>query len=80
LPNTIARFKPSVLLVGIYKATGSQRFRPRGTGFVVENGLMLATDARLLLLAGRGDGPTAAMQRRRASGERRMRSVTVLYT
>ncbi len=35
LPGTIAKVKPSVLIVGTYKATNSPRFGLRGTGFMV---------------------------------------------
>lgn len=35
LPDTIARVKPTVVIVGTYKATNTPRFALRGTGFVV---------------------------------------------
>lgn len=38
LPGTIAKVKPSVVIVGTYKSTNTPRFSLRGTGFVVGNG------------------------------------------
>ena len=38
LPATIAKLKPSILIVGTYKETNSPRFNLRGTGFVVASG------------------------------------------
>lgn len=35
LPATIAKLKPSILIVGTYKETNSPRFNLRGSGFVV---------------------------------------------
>lgn len=48
LPATIARLKPSVVLVGIYGATDNPRFTFRGTGFAVSSGLELVTNAHVL--------------------------------
>lgn len=80
LPDTIARLKPSVVLVGTYKATDSPLFQVRGTGFIVGNGLMVATNAHVLPPAGEGDAPALVVQLRQGSGEWQMRSVTVLET
>jgi len=38
LADTIARVKPSVVIVGSYKATNSPRFALRGSGFVIATG------------------------------------------
>jgi len=35
LPDTVARVKPSIVIIGTYKATNSPRFALRGTGFVM---------------------------------------------
>ncbi|MBA3058034.1 MAG: serine protease [Gammaproteobacteria bacterium] len=53
LPGAIAKVKPSVLLVGLYKSTNSPRFTLRGTGFVVADGNpggsnLLITNAHVL--------------------------------
>ncbi|PZO19661.1 MAG: serine protease [Burkholderiales bacterium] len=80
LPDTIVRLKPSVVLVGTYKATDSPRFQLRGTGFIIGNGLMVATNAHVLPAPGGGDAPALVVQLRQGSGEWQMRSVTVLET
>jgi serine protease Do len=48
LPAFIAAIKPSVLPVGTYNATDSPRFGFRGTGFVVGDGTLLATNFHVL--------------------------------
>ena len=48
LPATIAKLKPSVVLVGIFGATDNPRFTFRGTGFAVSSGLELVTNAHVL--------------------------------
>ena len=48
LPDTIARLKPSVVLVGTFKDTNSPRFQLRGTGFVVGRGEQVITNAHVL--------------------------------
>lgn len=48
LPATIARIKPSVLPVGTFSATDSPRFGFRGTGFVVGDGTLVATNHHVL--------------------------------
>lgn len=48
LPDTIARIKPSVLIVGTYRALDSPRFRLRGTGFAVAAGNLAITNAHVL--------------------------------
>lgn len=56
LPDTVARMKPSVILVGSYSATDSPRFGFRGSGFVVGNGNLVVTNAHVLPDLGGGDG------------------------
>lgn len=46
--DVIARIKPSVVIVGSFKATDSPRFRLRGTGFVVGDGNLVVTNAHVL--------------------------------
>ena len=43
--DTIARVKPSVVVVGTYQATRNPRFRFLATGFAVGNGSLIATNA-----------------------------------
>jgi serine protease Do len=48
LPDLVARIKPSVLPVGTFAATDSPRFGFRGTGFVVGDGSLVATNHHVL--------------------------------
>jgi S1-C subfamily serine protease len=48
LVHAIERVKPSIVMVGVYKKTGSPKFTLRGTGFVVGDGLTVATNAHVL--------------------------------
>lgn len=48
LVDTVPRIKPSVVAVGTYQRTRSPAFQFRGTGFVVGNGLLVATNAHVL--------------------------------
>lgn len=48
LPDLIDRVKPSVVVVGTYQKTRSPAFVMRGTGFVVGNGSLIATNAHVL--------------------------------
>lgn len=47
LPETIERIKPSLVLVGTYQKTRSPAFRGLGTGFVVGDGTLVATNAHV---------------------------------
>jgi len=48
LSETIARLKPSVVLVGTFSPLDSPRFTFRGTGFAVGSGLQILTNAHVL--------------------------------
>lgn len=48
MPETIERVKPSIVAVGTYQKTRSPSFACRGTGFVVGNGTLVATNAHVL--------------------------------
>ena len=48
LADAVVRIKPSVVLVGTYRATDSPRFRYLGTGFVVGNGMRVVTNAHVV--------------------------------
>lgn len=48
MPDTIARIKPSIVIVGTYNKTGSPQFVLRGTGFVVGEGNSVATNAHVV--------------------------------
>jgi S1-C subfamily serine protease len=48
LEETIARVKSSIVAVGTYERTRSPAFQFRGTGFVVGDGTLIATNAHVL--------------------------------
>ena len=48
LPEAIQRVKPSVVAVGTYQKTRSPAFIFRGTGFVVDDGTLVATNAHVV--------------------------------
>lgn len=48
VPESIARVKPSVVIVGTFNATSSPRFSLRGTGFVVGDGNWAITNAHVI--------------------------------
>lgn len=75
LPDTIARLKPSVVLVGTFKATNSPRFQLRGTGFVVGRGGQVITNAHVLPDdLGQGDAAALVVQVRGPDGAWQMRA------
>lgn len=74
----IEKTRPSILIVGTYKATNSPRFALRGTGFVVGDGNLAVTNAHVLPGTEQaGDGSDLVVQVRRGS-ELQMRAATVL--
>lgn len=48
LPALIERSKPSVVLVGTFSPTDSPRFGFRGTGFAVDDGTLVITNAHVM--------------------------------
>ena len=48
LPEQIERIKPSVVAVGTHQRTRSPQFAFRGTGFVVGDGTLIATNAHVI--------------------------------
>lgn len=55
LPDTIAKVKPAVVIVGSYNPTTAPRFSLRGTGFVVGSGNWVVSNAHVLQAAGSAD-------------------------
>jgi serine protease Do len=78
LPDTIARLKPSIVLVGTFKATSSPRFQLRGTGFLVGDGSRLVTNAHVLPGAAEADPGTVVVQTRGPDGEWQLRDVVLV--
>ena len=78
LPEVITRVRPSVLPVGTYSPTDSPRFGFRGTGFVVGDGTLVATNFHVLATGADSDtGPRMAVLARRTpeGGELRLARV-----
>lgn len=48
LPDLIEQIKPSIVVIGTYDKTRSPAFVMRGTGFVVGNGTLVATNAHVV--------------------------------
>lgn len=79
ISSSIAKVKPSVVIVGTYKSTNSPRFGLRGTGFVVGNGNLVITNAHVLLQPAQQDVEAAlVIQIRGAQNELQVRAATVL--
>ena len=73
------RVKPSVVLVGTFKATDNPRFQLRGTGFIVGDGTRVVTNAHVLPdETGSADAPVLVVQVRQGNDEWQMRPVQVL--
>jgi S1-C subfamily serine protease len=82
LVAVIAAAKPSVLPVGTFNATDSPRFGFRGTGFVVGDGTLVATNFHVLPAgADTGSGPTlVVLVGRTADGTGDLRRARVVGT
>ena len=79
ISSSIAKVKPSVVIVGTYKSTNSPRFGLRGTGFVVGNGNLVITNAHVLQQPAEQDiEANLVVQIRGAQNELQMRAATVL--
>lgn len=79
LPDTVARIKPAIVVVGSYRSTDSPRFRMRGTGFVVADGQHAVTNLHVLPGPSEDmDNASIVVQVRRDGGELSMRQATVL--
>ena len=77
--NSIAKVKPSILIIGYYKNTNSPRFTLRGSGFVALGGNLGITNAHVLLGPSEVNSETdLVVQVRGSNGEMQMRQATVL--
>ncbi len=90
LPSVVARLRASVLPVGTFNATDSPRFGFRGTGFVVGDGTVVATNfhvlppaseperlAQLVVMVGR-QGDQAEFRRAQVLASDRARDLALL--
>lgn len=81
LPGLIAAAKPSVLPVGTYNATDSPRFGFRGTGFVVGDGTLVATNFHVLPEGAELDtGPVMMVMVSRTTESGQLRRARVVAT
>lgn len=79
LPEAIERIKPSIAAVGTYKKTSSPQFVLRGTGFVVGNGNLVATNAHVIPENTDLDSPTLVVQVRNRQGETQIRRASLAH-
>ena len=76
LADTVTKIKPSIVIVGTYKATNNPRFQLRGTGFVVGHGNQVVTNAHVLPdVTGLSDAPALVVQVLGADGQWQRRGV-----
>jgi S1-C subfamily serine protease len=81
LATTVAAAKPSVLPVGTYSATDSPRFGFRGTGFVVGNGTLVATNFHVLPPGADSEsGPRMVVMTGRSGSDGQLRRARVVAT
>ena len=73
LADTIEQVKPSIVVVGTYKKTSSPQFVLRGTGFIVGNGNLVATNAHVVPESNDPDAPVLVIQARNSKGETQIR-------
>lgn len=78
LPALIVAARPSVLPVGTYSALSSPRFTFRGSGFVVEEGTLLITNAHVLPDSATDPAPQLAVLAARTDGGRDVRVATLV--
>lgn len=78
LPETIERIKPAIVVVGTYNKLSSPQFSMRGTGFVVGEGNLVATNAHVIPEALSPEGTSLVVQARLTSGELQVRAARTL--
>lgn len=80
LADALPRVKASIVIVGTYKVSDSPRFQLRGTGFVIDEGLTVVTNAHVLSeVTGLSDAPALVVQVRGSDGQWQMRRVERHY-
>lgn len=76
--STIARVKPSIVVVGTYQKTASPQFAMRGTGFVIGNGNLVATNAHVIPQEIGPDAPALVIHLRTANASSQLRGARLL--
>lgn len=78
LPSIIEKTKPSIVAIGTFKKTQSPPFIFRGTGFVISDGNLIATNAHVLPASQLPDDPELAIVTRANSTEGSIRRAHVV--
>ena len=73
IADLIEQIKPSIVVVGTYKKTNSPQFILRGTGFVIGNGNLVATNAHVVPEITDPDSAVLAIQVKNSSGVPQLR-------
>ncbi|MCL2524344.1 MAG: serine protease [Betaproteobacteria bacterium] len=75
---SIARVKPSIVVVGTYQKTASPQFALRGTGFVVADGNLAATNAHVVPEDLGPNAPALVIRTRDSDGQPQLRPARLL--
>lgn len=77
IADTIEQIKPSIVVVGTYKKTNSPPFVMRGTGFIIGNGNLAATNAHVLPESSDPDAPVLVVMTRSTNGQTQIRRASL---
>jgi serine protease Do len=69
LADTVARIKPSIVVIGTFNKLRSPQFLMRGTGFVVGDGTLIATNSHVVPEVAGGTGQESLMVLTRSGSE-----------
>jgi S1-C subfamily serine protease len=78
LPDTVAKIKPSIVVVGTFNRLRSPQFVLRGTGFVVGDGSLIVTNSHVIAESGTGAGTETLAVLARSPDETQSREVRLL--
>ena len=78
ITTSIERVKPSVIAIGTYSVTGSPPFAFRGTGFVVDDGTLVATNAHVAAVPADSSNGAALAVQVRVAGQNQFRRARIL--
>lgn len=76
--GTIARIKPSIVVVGTYQKTASPPFAMHGTGFAVGNGNLVATNAHVVPQESGLGAPALVVHFKNGDGSSQLRPAQLL--
>lgn len=78
MTGSIARVKPSIVVVGTHQKMASPQFAMRGTGFVVAGGNLAATNAHVIPENTGPDAPALVIRIRGTDGQPQLRPARVV--